>query len=428
MAQILGALVLGLVVGPFVGPWVGVFGDVSKWVIQLIKALAVPLLFLAIVNAVNQTQVTWKAGRRMVGIALLNASLALAIGLGLAAWIRPGDSLRPLWQHGTAAPSSTPSATAVPAPVPQAAAASSPPVSPVASTQPELRIDVRKSMSAWIPQSVGQPFVDNAVIPAVILAVILGLALRREREAQLKADASSVARWEIWNHAWESAQKVAERTLFIVVKLIPVAVFSAVASAVAKFGYSPLQALGVYLGVALLGLSLQIGLVYQAWVAWFSPIRLKDFWLEAKTPVIQSIGTNSSLATLPFTLRALDRLKVSRHASALGACVGTNLNNDGILLYEGMAMIMVVQALGMDLSWSQQLLAAGLCMLTGMGVAGVPDAGFISLSLVLATVGLPVEQLPLLLSVDWILGRARSVTNVLSDMTLSIAIDGRSER
>lgn len=411
MAQILGALVLGLVVGPFVGPWVGVFGDVSKWVIQLIKALAVPLLFLAIVNAVNQTQVTWKAGRRMVGIALLNASLALAIGLGLAAWIRPGDSLRPLWQHGAAGTTSSAS--------PQAA--------PVSSAQPELRIDVRKSMSAWIPQSVGQPFVDNAVIPAVILAVILGLALRREREAQLKADAITAQRWEIWNHAWESAQKVAERTLFFVVKLIPLAVFSAVASAVAKFGYSPLQALGVYLGVALLGLSLQIGIVYQAWVAWFSPIRLKDFWLEAKTPVVQSIGTNSSLATLPFTLRALDRLKVSRRASALGACVGTNLNNDGILLYEGMAMIMVVQALGMDLSWSQQLLAAGLCMLTGMGVAGVPDAGFISLSLVLATVGLPVEQLPLLLSVDWILGRARSVTNVLSDMTLSIAIDGRSE-
>ncbi len=404
MAQILGALVLGLVVGPFVGPWVGIFGDVSKWVIQLIKALAVPLLFLAIVNAVNQTQVTWKAGRRMVGIALLNASLALAIGLGLAAWIRPGDSLRPLWQQGAPASTST------------------------AAAQPELRIDVRKSMSAWIPQSVGQPFVDNAVIPAVILAVVLGLALRREREAQLKADASTAQRWEIWNHAWESAQKVAERTLFFVVKLISLAVFSAVASAVAKFGYSPLQALGVYLGVALLGLSLQIGIVYQAWVAWFSPIRLKDFWLEAKTPVVQSIGTNSSLATLPFTLRALDRLKVSRHASALGACVGTNLNNDGILLYEGMAMIMVVQALGLDLSWSQQLLAAGLCMLTGMGVAGVPDAGFISLSLVLATVGLPVEQLPLLLSVDWILGRARSVTNVLSDMTLSIAIDGRSER
>ena len=403
MAQILGALVLGLVVGPFVGPWVGIFGDVSKWVIQLIKALAVPLLFLAIVNAVNQTQVTWKAGRRMVGIALLNASLALAIGLGLAAWIRPGDSLRPLWQQGASVSTNT------------------------AAAQPELRIDVRKSMSAWIPQSVGQPFVDNAVIPAVILAVVLGLALRREREAQLKADASTAQRWEVWNHAWESAQKVAERTLFFVVKLIPLAVFSAVASAVAKFGYSPLQALGVYLGVALLGLSLQIGIVYQAWVAWFSPIRLKDFWLEAKTPVVQSIGTNSSLATLPFTLRALDRLKVSRHASALGACVGTNLNNDGILLYEGMAMIMVVQALGLDLSWSQQLLAAGLCMLTGMGVAGVPDAGFISLSLVLATVGLPVEQLPLLLSVDWILGRARSVTNVLSDMTLSIAIDGRSK-
>ena len=144
--------------------------------------------------------------------------------------------------------------------------------------------------------------------------------------------------------------------------------------------------------------------------------------------MLQSIGTNSSLATLPFTLRALDRLGVSRQASALGACVGTNLNNDGILLYEGMAFLTVAQALGMDLSIGQQLSAALLCMLTGMGVAGVPDAGFISLSLVLTTVGIPVENLPLLLSVDWILGRARSVTNVLSDMTLSIAIDGPKQK
>src|SRR5262249_579071 len=125
---------------------------------------------------------------------------------------------------------------------------------------------------------------------------------------------------------------------------------------------------------------------------------------------------NSSLATLPVTLRALDRLGVPRSASALGACVGTNFNNDGIILYEGMAVLFVAQASGLDLSLSQQLIAAPTCMIAAVGVAGIPEAGFISLALVLNTVGLPLEILPLLLTVDWIIARVRSVVNVLSDM------------
>jgi DAACS family dicarboxylate/amino acid:cation (Na+ or H+) symporter len=72
----------------------------------------------------------------------------------------------------------------------------------------------------------------------------------------------------------------------------------------------------------------------------------------------------------------------------------------------------------------QQIVAAATCMVAALGVAGVPEAGFISLALVLNTVGLPIEILPLLLTVDWIIARARSVTNVLSDMMLSILVDG----
>jgi DAACS family dicarboxylate/amino acid:cation (Na+ or H+) symporter len=126
---------------------------------------------------------------------------------------------------------------------------------------------------------------------------------------------------------------------------------------------------------------------------------------------------------LPLTLRALDRLGVSRSSSVLGAGVGTNLNNDGIILYEGMAVLFVAQAMGIELTLGQQLLAAGACLIAAMGVAGVPEAGFISLAVVLNTVGLPLEVLPLLLTVDWIIARGRSMVNVLSDMVLSILID-----
>jgi Na+/H+-dicarboxylate symporter len=392
-------LVLGLVVGPWAGPAAPLLSEISKWVIQLIKAVAVPLLFFAVVNAVHSSEVRLKSGMRMLGIALINAAAALMIGMALSHWLRPGDALRDLWRQSPGQPGLLPT---------------------------DLKLDWMKNLGAWIPSSALGPFVENAVIPVIVLALLLGFSIRAEREGRPSSDDSRGL--ERLSSVLLVGQRLTERILFFITRAIPLAVFSAVASAVAKFGYGPLAGLFPYLGVALLGLSIHILFTYQAWIRLVCRRALSSFWLEARTPVLQSIGTNSSLATLPFTLRALDRLGVSRQASALGACVGTNLNNDGILLYEGMAFLTVAQALGMDLSLGQQLSAALLCMLTGMGVAGVPDAGFISLSLVLTTVGIPVENLPLLLSVDWILGRARSVTNVLSDMTLSIAIDGPKKR
>jgi Na+/H+-dicarboxylate symporter len=170
------------------------------------------------------------------------------------------------------------------------------------------------------------------------------------------------------------------------------------------------------------GLVLHVAVTYQLWIVLLTRIPLRRFWAEAREPVTTALGANSSLATLPVTLRALDRLGVPRSASALGACVGTNFNNDGIILYEGMAVLFVAQASGLDLSLAQQLHVALLCMIAAMGVAGVPEAGFVSLALVLNTVGLPLEILPLLLTVDWIIARGRSAVNVLSDMLLSILI------
>jgi Na+/H+-dicarboxylate symporter len=202
-----------------------------------------------------------------------------------------------------------------------------------------------------------------------------------------------------------------------------------VARTVGEYGFDPLKALGVYVGAGIAGLIAHPVLVYTIWLVAYLRMPLDKFVEAAHEPVIYAAGANSSLATLPLTLRALDRLGVSKSSSTLGACVATNLNNDGIILYEAMAVLFVAQAHGLDLSLAQQVYVAGLCLIAAMGVAGVPEAGFVSLSLVLVTVGLPLEVLPLLLTVDWILARGRSVVNVLSDMMLSLLIDrGRAPR
>ncbi len=144
--------------------------------------------------------------------------------------------------------------------------------------------------------------------------------------------------------------------------------------------------------------------------------------------ILTGLSCNSSLATIPITLRCLtEKMGVSEESARLAACVGTNLNNDGITLYEAMAALFLAQAYGFDLTLGQQAIVVLASLMAGMGVAGVPEAGLIVLPLVLAAAGLPeqliVVAIPLILPVDWIIARARSGVNVMSDMLVAILLD-----
>ncbi len=119
---------------------------------------------------------------------------------------------------------------------------------------------------------------------------------------------------------------------------------------------------------------------------WSPGCRWSRFWSGAKDAIATAIGTGSSLATLPVTLRSLDRMGVSPRSARLAACVGTNLNNDGILLYEAMAVLFVAQAIGVELTRRPAASRGGLVRDRRDRDLGVPDAGLISLLIVLKTV------------------------------------------
>ncbi|MBX6314959.1 MAG: dicarboxylate/amino acid:cation symporter [Isosphaeraceae bacterium] len=394
-ARIIVAMIVGGLTGLALGRHAEPLGQLGAVLIDLIKGLAAPLLLFAVLDAFLRTQVKARSGLIMVGISLCNAALALAIGLTLSNTLRPGEHL--------AIPSTT---------VSQKLARE--------FAERARAIDFIKELAGYLPTSVARPFVDNAIITIVILAVLGGAALRRVKDEQLR-------RGETGYRAMEDFIAMAYRAIEVmlgwVIALVPLAVFGVVARTIGLHGFSPLRGLAVYVGVAVLGLVLQIVIVYQGWLVLVARMSLVRFWAGARDAVVYALGASSSLATLPVTLRCLDRLRVSPQAARLAACVGTNLNNDGILLYEAMAVLFVAQVYGIHLSLGQQLLTAAACAIAGIGIGGVPDAGLISLSLVLATVGLPVELLPLLLTVDWILSRCRAVTNVISDLLVAVLLD-----
>lgn len=385
---ILVAMVLGIVAGLLAGSTLTPLGVVGKVYIQLIKVVAIPLVLFSILEAIVATDLSWRTARVWLCVIIVNTTCALVLGLALSNIFKPGVGFTG---------SSITLGTDVP------------------------RVSKEFSLGAFldsiIPASIIAPFSDNNVLSVVLVALLVGAAIRHHVRSP-DANVSLVSAERVLR----SCNAVVGIILGWLVRLVPIAVFCVTARTVGEHGLSPFQGLARYVGVGCLGLILQIILVYPLWIVWVGKLSVREVWRVVQRPIAYAFGTNSSLATLPVTLHALDELRVPKAASRLGACIGTNFNNDGILLYEAMAVLFVAQAMNVDLSVGEQVFAALMSLAAAMGVAGVPEAGVVSLSLVLSAVGLPLEILPLLLTVDWIVARMRSVTNVMSDITVSIAV------
>ena len=405
VARILIAMVLGMVLGRVLGERaepLKVLGDV---ILNMIKGLAGPLLLFAVLDAFLRTPILARSGGPD----------------GRDHDDQRGDRDRHRPDDLERAPARTGSEPASP-PSDEARAGFE---AMTRSVSPERRIDFFGDLLALVPTSVVRPFLDNAILSIVFLAVLGGAALRRVKTEQMargQDDYLAVERFVA------TVYRAVEIALAWVITLVPVAVFGVVAQTVGKWGLEPLRGLAVYVGVGMLGLAIQVFVVYGLWLTLVARVSPRRFWSGASEPVVYAMGTGSSLATLPVTLRGLDRMGVSPQSARMAACVGTNLNNDGILLYEAMAVLFVAQACGVHLTLPEQLVAAASCVIAGIGISGIPEAGLISLLLVLKTVKVvPDEQValvvPLLLTVDWVLGRCRAMTNVTSDMLVAVLLD-----
>lgn len=405
VARIIAGIVVGIIVGEMFGRKAAPLQQIGSVILDMIKGLAGPLLLFAVLDAFLKTRVQARSAGWMVSISLVNATIAIVVGLTLSNTLHPGRYFQL-------------------ADLPPTSVAREEFGKMTRSVAPGRSIDFVKDLVGFLPTSLLRPIVDNTIISIVILAVLGGLALRKVKNEQIQ-------RGETGYQAIEDGVSTVYRAIEVIlgwaVGLIPLAVFGVVASTVGRYGFRSFQGLLVYVGVGVLGLAFQVLVVYQTWLVVVARMPLRRFWNGAKEAIATAIGTASSLASLPVTLRSLDRMGVSPQSARMAACVGTNLNNDGILLYEAMAVLFVAQAIGVDLSFGQQLLVAASCVIAGVGISGVPDAGLISLLIVLKTVNLPEDKVnlvvPFLLSVDWVLGRCRSTTNVISDMLVAVLLD-----
>ncbi len=401
-------VVLGIVYGK--APYLpdGAFGNIelgrlTLLVVTLLKTLASPLIFFAVLDAFLRTEITFERGGKLFLFSLINVVAAMTIGLALMNFWRPGETWRDSFEENSRI-------------------ASAEGGEKLKETAP---LTVVESVRKAIPTNIVQPFVEGNLLGVILLAVLGGASLRAVRGVQQRHGLTAYLPIE---QAVETLYQVFIKMLEWVVLLVPLAVLGGVAQSVAETGTETFRLVLIFLATMLAGLSIH-AFGYYVLAAWLYGRKSPAAFLRAGfEPFLTGLSTNSSLVTVPVTLKALtERLGVSDQSARLSTCVGTNFNNDGITLYEAMAAIFVAQAVGLDQSLSVQISAVIVCVLASLGSAGIPQSGLVMLPLVLAATGLSSETIniawPLITSVDWIIARYRSGVNVLGDMTVAVQLD-----
>lgn len=394
--RILAGVVLGVLIGLALGRHAGFLATPSRLVLRLLSALAPPLILLAVVQALMHAQIPKRQGAHLIGLLILNTLVAIGIGLLVANVVQPGRGSKLNEPQQQAAKEV------------EKAAAQPRPVDPLT-----LFLDN-------VPKSLLGPFTDEGkVIAVIMLAVAFGIALRRLKHEPVATAGDLV--------------NLAFRTLIIllhwIIEVIPFAVLGIVASIIGVKGFRDFISLGWFVIAVLVALLLQATyyLVRIWWWSWVTPVQVLRGTRDA---LVMAFSTASSTATMPVTYSCLrTRVGLREQSASLGALVGANFNNDGTALYEAMAALFVSQMLGMNLSLQQQFLVVLTSVIASVGAAGIPEAGLVTMTLVLHAIGVPPEQstqyIAVLLTVDWFLDRCRTAINVMGDVNVSCLLDGR---
>jgi Na+/H+-dicarboxylate symporter len=385
--RILLAMIVGAVAGLALGEHALLLEIPSKVILQLLGALAPPLILVAVTHVLMTTELRGKMAWRLAGLLLLNTTVAIAIGLAVANVVRPGDHSDLKVSEGT--PAAAPTADGI---------------SPV-----ELLVQN-------VPKSILGPLGDRQnIIGVIIIAVAFGIAFRGVKNKPVNSVQGLV----------EVAYEILLVVLHWIIHLVPIGVFAIVAKVVGTEGFGPFKAMGAFILAVILALVLQ-SFWYLTRIRLFTWVRPMDLLRGMRDALVMAFSTGSSTATMPVTYACLkEKVGLREESASMGALVGSNFNNDGTALYEAMAALFVAQMLGQHLTPFQQLLIVFTSIIASVGAAGIPEAGLVTMTLVFTAVGLPVHYIGLLLTVDWFLDRCRTTVNVLGDVNVSCLLDGR---
>jgi Na+/H+-dicarboxylate symporter len=387
--RIMIALVIGAVVGKWMGPSAAKFKPFSDVVLQLLRLLATPLIFVAVVHALLKAHATGKTAARLAWLLITNTIVAILVGLLVANTLRPGR-----WAPFTTG----------------------------GQTIEQKPFDFASEFLSKIPGNFIDPFRTNEILSIIFVAISFGIAMRIVRTHQQAAGQNG---YRIIEDLMETVFQLVMVILEWIFHLVPLAVFGVVARTVGTEGFKPLLSMGMFVIAVLVALTLQATfyLVRMRLSCWVPTGR---FLSGASDALALAFSTASSAATIPVTYTCMrDKVGIREESAGMGIMVGGTFNHDGTALYEAMAALFVSQALGMHLGLGHQVVVVFMSIIASVGAAGIPEAGLVTMLAVFSAVHLPLEYVPLLLPLDWFLDRCRTCINVMGDMSVSCLLDGK---
>lgn len=221
---------------------------------------------------------------------------------------------------------------------------------------------------------------------------------------------------------WQGVYEVMLRMTDFVLVFAPIGVFGLVGKVALTTGLSAIYPLMTFVFTVLLGLGIHVFLVMPLVLLLVGRVSPWRHYRNMAPALLMAFSTASSSGTLPLTMERVRMAGVSRRVTSFTLPLGATVNMDGTALYECVAAVFIAQAYGVTLGLAQLFLVVLVALLTSIGVAGIPAASLVAISLILTSMGLPLEGLGLILAVDRILDMFRTSVNVLGDSTAAVVI------
>jgi DAACS family dicarboxylate/amino acid:cation (Na+ or H+) symporter len=372
-----------------------VTGPIGQIFLRLLFMLVVPLLFSALVLGVVEMGDPRRLGRiglKTLAYTAIVSAIAVLIGVTLVNVLQPGTGISPELKARLTAGAAERAATVSSAAAPKTGA--------------DLFIQI-------VPSNPIKSAADGDMLGLMFFSLLFGIALaivRTEGSARLQEAIQGLYDVTMWLIGW-------------VISLAPIGVAALLFTLTAELGYEILQQLAYYVGVVVLALAIHQFVVYSLAVRLLGGMSPLFFFRGIEAAMITAFSTASSNATLPTALKvAEENLRLPASVSRFVLTIGSTMNQNGTALFEGVTVLFLAQFYGVHLALGKQIMVVLICILGGIGTAGVPAGSIPVVALILGLVGIPVEGIGLILGVDRFLDMCRTTLNVTGDLAAAVVV------
>ena len=387
---ILVAMVAGVAVGVAMGDEAKIFAPLGTLFIQLIKMLVVPLVGISIISgaaSLGSSRSVGKIGVTSILYIVLTTVVSIVIAIVVGLIFKPGSGL---------------SAEGIASIMASASAEQGTPTD----------LSFWDTVIGMIPANPIEAFAEGNILQIIVFGLFLGFgiaALKEDKRTKVIGGLNYLLEALIW-------------CIGKVMLVAPIGVFGLMAEAMGTFGFDILLKVVNLLWVDLVAVAIMGLVAYPLTVMLLSKVSIKEFFSAMLRPQIVAFSTASSMATLPVTMGACDKMGVSKEVTGFVVPLGATINMTGNAIYYTLVALFFAQFYGIELGMAQYVAIAVTASLGSIGQAGVPGPTLMVVA-VLAAAGIPIEGLPLLYALDRIFDMIRTVLNITGDAACAVVTD-----